>query len=71
MSDSDLDPSVLCVVCLSPMARLVVAPTLVAAPTARPGRLVEPGGPDISVGLRLRDLALIFYGTDVGLKDFL
>jgi len=41
MSDSDLDSSVVCVVCPSPMARLVVAPTLAATPTARSGRLVR------------------------------
>ena len=40
-SVSDLDPSVVFVVSPSPMARLVVAPAVAAAPTARSGRLVE------------------------------
>ena len=40
-STSDLDPSVCGVVCPSPMARLVDAPTIAAAPTARSGRMME------------------------------
>ena len=40
-SGSDLDPSVVCVVCPSPIARLVVAPTLAAATTSRTGGLLE------------------------------
>jgi len=40
-SDSNLDPSLWFVVCPSPVVRLVIAPTLAAAHTARSGRLVE------------------------------
>jgi len=45
-SASDLDPSVVCVVCPCPMARLVFALTLAAATTSRTGGLV--GAPTLA-----------------------